>query len=570
QSTSLCSTDDDDIIPFNSSEYEKISLASSNTSSIEHLHTSVCNRKRPRSPDIKPNICTISIQFNQPMAKSTQRMSLTVLPTLSPSTFYYSLTNINDYDDDTGMRKKQKRTSSKLDIGYASGDDFEKKSCFLRKKSHSDYSIHTKPTNLILSKRIHSLPSFTCNQVLPEWWRHSITSAYDTCSNPDIDTSIEEKKKSSKKPSLLIYSKKYTKFESKTSATSNSYDASGEYTDADQSENDVDALSSSSPTHYYRNSEALFYNRYTTTTTGYSSDIETTTNPSEIEHEQSSCTGEVSQMNSDKLTLPSTVISNGGESLTTVTTTDKIEASEPCWDGYQSPLFYPLNSQDIDTIESTLKWDDQFFEMDQLYNSSSDDDIQHPTDNSNHFLRTNNCSSLLISRLSNKQQFDSDSDLDDFNYVINETERQLNKTRQSLEKKKRRQQAPSSSQTTDHSQRKLVFDEIHRTCETNIQCIQQILTNLHHSTNSRLNNTQVIELLETYLSDWYAMRRQVNDARPCSRHFLYLSQELMKLRVRFDEQLSPINTTFNPSWFENHSFDELKERIYYEIELDKE
>ena len=66
------------------------------------------------------------------------------------------------------------------------------------------------------------------------------------------------------------------------------------------------------------------------------------------------------------------------------------------------------------------------------------------------------------------------------------------------------------------------------------------------------------------------MRRQVNDARPCSRHFLYLSQELLKLRVRFDEQLSPINTTFNPSWFENHSFDELKERIYYEIELDKE
>ena len=54
---------------------------------------------------------------------------------------------------------------------------------------------------------------------------------------------------------------------------------------------------------------------------------------------------------------------------------------------FQSPLFYPLNSQDIDAIESTLKWDDQFFEMDQLYNSSSDDDIQHLPDNSNHFLR---------------------------------------------------------------------------------------------------------------------------------------------------------------------------------------
>lgn len=39
----------------------------------------------------------------------------------------------------------------------------------------------------------------------------------------------------------------------------------------------------------------------------------------------------------------------------------------------------------------------------------------------------------------NKQALDSDSDLDDFNYVLNETERQLYKARQSLEKKKRQQ-----------------------------------------------------------------------------------------------------------------------------------
>lgn len=39
----------------------------------------------------------------------------------------------------------------------------------------------------------------------------------------------------------------------------------------------------------------------------------------------------------------------------------------------------------------------------------------------------------------NKQLLDSDSDLDDFNYVLNETERQLYKARQSLEKKKRQQ-----------------------------------------------------------------------------------------------------------------------------------
>ncbi len=39
----------------------------------------------------------------------------------------------------------------------------------------------------------------------------------------------------------------------------------------------------------------------------------------------------------------------------------------------------------------------------------------------------------------NKEVLDSDSDLDDFNYVLNETERQLYKARQSLEKKKRQQ-----------------------------------------------------------------------------------------------------------------------------------
>jgi hypothetical protein len=39
----------------------------------------------------------------------------------------------------------------------------------------------------------------------------------------------------------------------------------------------------------------------------------------------------------------------------------------------------------------------------------------------------------------NKQALDSDSDLDDFNYVLNETEKQLYKARQSLEKKKRQQ-----------------------------------------------------------------------------------------------------------------------------------
>ena len=247
------------------------------------------------------------------MAKSKRRMSLNTLPHLSPSIFYYSLTNINDYDDPIPS-KKQKRASSKLDIGYASEDEFDKKPIYSIKKSQSDSILHSKPARSNnLSSLTHSLPLFEHD----EWWRQSITSAYETCSNPDIDLSLEESRKLSIEPSLLMYSKKYTKHQQISPLISNSYDASVEYTDAEQSENDVDILSSS-PTHHYANGRALFYNRYTTTTTGYSSDIEleSTTIPSEIE--------EISPITSEKFNFP-------------------IESAEPCWDGYQVKLIPKSN-----------------------------------------------------------------------------------------------------------------------------------------------------------------------------------------------------------------------------------
>jgi hypothetical protein len=251
------------------------------------------------------------------MARSKQRMSLNLLPINSPSIFYYSLTNINDLDDNI-IRKKQKKTSSKLDVGYESEDEKNLQPIFQIKKSHSDYSVEQKLNNkTIFSSLTHSLPILEHNHHLPTWWRHSITSAYDTCSNPDIDLSLEETKKSQTKTSLLMYSKKYTKFKRikpfsqqqllsppisnikqkklPSNPASNSYDASAEYTDPEQSENDVDILSSdfnsTSPVHH---SQSQFYNRYTTTTTRYSSDVEleTTTTPSETEDQQTPHLGE--------------------------------------------------------------------------------------------------------------------------------------------------------------------------------------------------------------------------------------------------------------------------------------
>jgi len=107
-----------------------------------------------------------------------------------PSIYYYSLTNINDYDDEF-----------RLDIGYASEDEFDRK-----------------------VKRIHRQTKYS--------------------SNPEIDS----------KSSFVMYERKYP----------NSYD-----TDDERSENDLDLTSSS--INFDRKS---VYNRYSTATTGYSSDIE--------------------------------------------------------------------------------------------------------------------------------------------------------------------------------------------------------------------------------------------------------------------------------------------------------
>ena len=81
------------------------------------------------------------------MARSKRRMSLNVLPIHSPSTFYYSLTNINDLDEKI-ITKKQKKTLSKLDVGYESEDENNHSDIlqpiYQLKKSQSDYSHWTK------------------------------------------------------------------------------------------------------------------------------------------------------------------------------------------------------------------------------------------------------------------------------------------------------------------------------------------------------------------------------------------------------------------------------------------
>ncbi|CAF1061378.1 unnamed protein product [Adineta ricciae] len=591
--------EEDDIIPFESSEYEKIPLTGSNTS-LDSLYYSKSNSKRCQSPLIlssNNNLQSNSIYMNKDMARSKRQMSLNLLPINSPSTFYYSLTNINDLDDQINTNKKQKRTLSKLDVGYESEDETNQSDeslqpIFQIKTSQSDYYIGQNFTNYnktSFTSLTHSLPVLEHNHHLPNWWRHSITSAYDTCSNPDIDISIEEAKKAQVKPSLLMYSKKYT--DSKPSPSqlsplqsklpsnpaSNSYDASAEYTDPEQSENDVDILSSdfnsNSPVHRYHNCEPQYYNRYkkttttttTTTTTGYSSDVEleTTTTPSEAEDQQQTPNlGEVSQMMKvDLINLPMSSTSDVFDSLNTIIMGEKVDGSEPCWDGYQNPLFYQLNSCDIDSMETTLKWEDQFLEMD-VPNDSSSDNENYFDDNFNRsFKNIHGSSSSLTGGLAgNKELLDSDSDLDDFNYVLNETERQLFKARQSLEKKKRQQQFTLN----DRNLRK--YDEVLRTCETNIQCLQQILKNLHRSKNSRLNSTKAIEQLQSKPSD---STLHLDNTRHISLVGMTCDNKLMMIEY---EELARIDSSHNQShpWLNDGSLTEILRRINYELESEKE
>jgi hypothetical protein len=68
------------------------------------------------------------------------------------------------------------------------------------------------------------------------------------------------------------------------------------------------------------------------------------------------------------------------------------------------------------------------------------------------------------------------------------------------------------------------------------------------------------------------MRQQVNDDRIRARQLLYISQEIIKLKLRLDEELSYINSIHNHNhpWLDDSSLTELMRRINYEIESDKE
>ncbi len=74
------------------------------------------------------------------------------------------------------------------------------------------------------------------------------------------------------------------------------------------------------------------------------------------------------------------------------------------------------------------------------------------------------------------------------------------------------------------------------------------------------------------MSGWHDMRQQVNDDRIRARQLLYISQEIIKLKLRLDEEISRIDSIHNHNhpWLDESSLIELMRRINYEIESEKE
>lgn len=68
------------------------------------------------------------------------------------------------------------------------------------------------------------------------------------------------------------------------------------------------------------------------------------------------------------------------------------------------------------------------------------------------------------------------------------------------------------------------------------------------------------------------MRQQVNDDRIRARQLLYVSQEVIKLKLRLDEELSRIDSVHNREhpWLDENSLIELMRRINYEIESEQD
>ena len=73
-----------------------------------------------------------------------------------------------------------------------------------------------------------------------------------------------------------------------------------------------------------------------------------------------------------------------------------------------------------------------------------------------------------------------------------------------------------------------------------------------------------------YLSGWHDMQEQITDDRTRARRLLHISQEVIKLKLRVDEEFSRCPTFFNESCLQPSSLSELKQRISHEFNRERD
>ncbi|ESP01616.1 hypothetical protein LOTGIDRAFT_172560 [Lottia gigantea] len=204
--------------------------------------------------------------------------------------------------------------------------------------------------------------------------------------------------------------------------------------------------------------------------------------------------------------------------------------SENAWDNYQAPL-YPTASED--PAEEPLHWEP----TDEM---EFDDEFTIPSDSIiNHVLAASQTNTLKKKSkpLPVPSQFDdSDSDIEDFHHIIDQSKLQLKKADQSLKKKRK------DAMGTGIHLNPAKYVEILSTCETNKSCVESIC---QHMTTDSVTDSDVTKV-QDLLYQWEKLHALATERLSQSRQLADFFKELedMKLTQR-NVQESLSHTSFN-------------------------
>ncbi|XP_050406515.2 uncharacterized protein LOC126821926 isoform X2 [Patella vulgata] len=188
--------------------------------------------------------------------------------------------------------------------------------------------------------------------------------------------------------------------------------------------------------------------------------------------------------------------------------------SENAWDNYQAPL-YPTASED--PTEEPLHWEP----TDEM---EFDDEFCIPSGSliNNVMATQTNAQKKKVKNLPPINQFeDSDSDIDDFHHILDQTELQLKKADQSL--KKKRKDAMGTGLHLNPSK----YAEILATCETNKNCLESIC---QHMTTDAVTEADVSKI-QDLLYQWEKLQALAMERQTQSQELSSMFNEMADMKA---------------------------------------